>query len=66
LGVVEGAVAEHREQDVGPAAGEAEQSLGVVLSLGDLFVVVGSGGGVAQGGESGEEESSLELLVSPV
>lgn len=26
---------EHREEDVGPAPGEAEQGLGLVLALGD-------------------------------
>lgn len=36
---VEGAVEEHREEDVCPASGEADQGLGVVLSLGDLLVV---------------------------
>ena len=62
--MVEGAVAEHREEHVGSASGEAEESLGVVLSLGDLLVVVGPGCRVAQGGERGEEEGSFELLVS--
>lgn len=38
---VEGAVAEHGEEHIGPAPGEAEQSLGVVLALADLLVVVG-------------------------
>ncbi|PNG94589.1 hypothetical protein SMF913_10614 [Streptomyces malaysiensis] len=33
--LVDGAIAEHREEHVGPASGEAEEGLGVVLSLGD-------------------------------
>lgn len=37
---VEGAVAEHDEENVCPAAGEAEDGLGVVLALLDLLVVV--------------------------
>jgi hypothetical protein len=44
LGFVEGSIAEHGEEDVGPASGEEEQGLGVVLALGDLLVVVGPGG----------------------
>ncbi len=64
LGSVEGAVAEHREEDVGPPSGEAEQSLGVVLALGDFLVVVGPRCRVAQGRECGEEEGPFELLVS--
>jgi hypothetical protein len=44
-GFVEGAVAEHREQDVDALAGQAEQCLGVGLPAGPAFVVVGAGGG---------------------
>jgi hypothetical protein len=55
---------EHREEDVCPAPGEAEQGLGVVLALGDLLVVGGPRCRVAQGGEGGEEEGTFELLVS--
>jgi hypothetical protein len=50
---VEGPVAEHCEEGVGSAAGEAEEGLGVVLALGDSLVVVGLGG---RGGERGVEE----------
>lgn len=53
---------EHGEEDIGSASGEAEQGLGVVLALGDLLVVVGPGGRVAQGGERGEEEARLSCL----
>src|SRR4051812_6455007 len=42
LRFIEGAVAEHREQHVGPASGEAEQGLGVVLALGDVRSVRGA------------------------
>jgi hypothetical protein len=62
--LVEGAVAEHREEHVGSASGEVEDGLGVMFSLGDLLVVVGAGGRVGQRGECREEEGSLELLVS--
>lgn len=79
LRFVEGAVAEHREQVVGPAQGETEHCLGVVLALDELLVVylpdrrpprrlrrtrLGPRCRVAQGCESGEEEGSFELLVS--
>lgn len=42
----------------------AEDGLGVVLSLSELLVVVGAGGGIGQGGERGEEEGPFGLLVS--
>ena len=61
--MIEGAVAEHGEENIGSAAGEAEEGLGVVFALLDLLVVVGAGGGVGQGGERGEEEGPFELLV---
>jgi hypothetical protein len=38
--LVEGGVAEYCQEDVGSAACEAEDGLGVVLSLGDLSGVV--------------------------
>ncbi|GAA1543946.1 hypothetical protein GCM10009730_61290 [Streptomyces albidochromogenes] len=63
LGFVEGSVAEHGEEDIGSAAGEAKKSLGVVFALADLLVVVSPGCRVTQGGEGGEEEGSFELLV---
>jgi hypothetical protein len=56
-------VAEHHEQDVGPAPGKAEQGLGVAPALRDLPVVVGPGGRLCKGRERGEEESPFELLV---
>lgn len=55
---VEGAVAEHCEEDVGLASGEAEQGLGVVLALGDLLVVAGPGGRVTEGHIHVTESSS--------
>lgn len=42
LGVVEGAVAEHREEHVGSASCEADEGSGVVFALADLLVVVGN------------------------
>ena len=53
--VVEGAVTEHREQDVGAASCEGDECLVVAFALGDLAVVVGAGFGVVEGCESGEE-----------
>jgi hypothetical protein len=47
-GFVEGAVAEHREQDVDPLAGEPEEGLRVGLSSGSALVAVGAGG-IVQG-----------------
>lgn len=61
-GFVEGAVAEHREQDVGLASGEAEQGLGVGFALADLLVVVGAGCRVAQGRERGGKKARLCCL----
>lgn len=51
-------------KDVGASAGEAEQRCGVGLALGASPVVVGAAGGVAETGECGQEERSLEGLVS--
>ncbi|MFF3013782.1 hypothetical protein [Streptomyces sp. NPDC057939] len=53
-GFLAGAVAEHREDDVGTARSEAEQSLSVVVPSGDLLVVVGPRCEVAEGRERGE------------
>lgn len=61
---VEGAVAEHGEQDADAVAGEAEEGLGVGLSPGPAFVVVGAGGGVVQGCEGREEHYAFELSVA--
>lgn len=55
---------EHGEEYVRPSSGEVEQGLRVVLSLGDLLVVVGPRCRGAQGSERGEEERPFELLVS--
>ena len=63
-GLVEGAVAEHGEQDADALAGKAEESLGVGFTAGALAVVVGAGGRVGEGGERGEEEGPLELFVA--
>ena len=51
---VEGAVAEHGEQDVAAAPGEGDEGLVVPFALGAFAVVVGPGHGVVQGGEGGE------------
>jgi hypothetical protein len=45
----EGAVAEHREQDIGPASGEGDEGLVVPLPVSDLPVVIGARSGVAEG-----------------
>ncbi len=46
-GLVEGAVAEHGVEDVAAASGEGDEGFVVLLSLGDLAVVVGAGDGVS-------------------
>lgn len=53
--LVEGAVAEHGEQDVGSASGEGDEGLVVSFALGHLAVVAGAGFGVAERRECGEE-----------
>lgn len=65
MGVVEGAVAEHREEHVGSSPREAEEGLGVMLSLSDLLLVVGPRDQVGQGRKRGQEEGPFELLVFP-
>jgi hypothetical protein len=50
------AVAEHGVDDVGAAAGQADQGGVVPLAGGSLAVVVGPVVGVAQRGERGEEQ----------
>src|SRR5690606_6098250 len=62
--LVVGAVAEHGEQDVAAAAGEADQRRVVFLPFGAFLVVVGAADGVGQGSERGEEEGSLELAIA--
>jgi hypothetical protein len=64
--LVECAVLEHREQDVDPAAGQADEGGVVAFALGAFAVVVGPGGGVVQGGERGQEQGPLEVLVAAV
>jgi hypothetical protein len=54
-GLVEGAVAEHGEQDADVVAGQAEQGLGVGVPTGSASVVVDAGGGIVQGGEGGHD-----------
>ena len=57
-------VAEHGEQDVAAASGEADEGGVVAFALGAFAVVVGAAGGVGQGGERGEEEGPFEVLVA--
>lgn len=52
-------VAEHGEQDVDAAAGQADQGGVVAFALGSLAVVVGTAGWVGQGSERGEEECEV-------
>ncbi len=59
-----GAVAEHHEQHVDPLSGQAEECLGVGLSSGPAFVVVGAGGGIVQGGERGQQHRAFQLPVA--
>lgn len=63
LRLVEGAVAEHGEEDVGPAPGEAEEGLGVVLALADLLVVVGAGAGSATAANAERKNARLSCLL---
>jgi hypothetical protein len=57
-------VAEHGEQDVGAAAGQADQGGVVFLALGAFAVVVGAADRVGQSSERGEEERAFELFVA--
>lgn len=64
-GLVEGAVAEHGEQDADALTGESEEGLGVGLAACSLTVVVSAGGGVGvHAGEGGQEHGTFELPVS--
>lgn len=63
-GFVEGVVAEHGEEHVGSSPREAEECLGLVLSLSDFLVVVGPGSRVGRHRERGQEEGPFELLAS--
>ena len=57
-------VADHCEQDVGLAPGQADEGGVVLLALGSLAVVVGPAGGAgAQRGERGHEQAVLQPLV---
>ena len=64
VGLVEGSVAEHGEEDVAPASGEGDEGLVVAFALGNFAVVVGARDGVAKGGERGEKQGAFEDLVS--
>ena len=55
---------EHGEDDVAAAAGQADEGGVVAFAFGSFAVVEGFGGGVAQGGEGGQEHSVLEPVVS--
>jgi len=48
--------ADHGEEDVDAAAGEADEGGVVALAFGSLAVVVGAGGGVAETGECRQEQ----------
>ena len=63
-GVIEGAVAEHRVEDVDAASSQGDERLVVTFALGDLAVVVGAGGGVAEGCECGEEQRPFQRPVA--
>lgn len=57
-------VAEHGEQDVAAAAGQADECGVVLLALGSFAVVIGAADGFgAQCGECGQEQGSFEALV---
>ena len=58
-------VAEHCEQDVAAASGQADEGGVVLLALGSFAVVVGLAGRVgAQGCEGGQEQGAFEVLVA--
>ena len=61
--LVVGAVSEHGVDDVGAAAGEADEGGVVFLALGTFAVVEVPGFGVVQGGERGQEQGVLQPLV---
>ena len=58
-------VAEHGEQDVDAAAGEADEGGVVSFALGAFAVVVGAAGWVgAEGCECSQEQRAFEVLVA--
>lgn len=63
LGLVEGSVAEHGEQDADAVAREAEEGLDVGFAAGSAAVVVAAGGGTVEGRERGEEHRPFQLPV---
>ena len=63
-GLVGLAGAEHGEDDVAAAAGQADQGGVVAFAFGSLAVVERLGRGVAQGGERGQEHGVLEPVVA--
>jgi len=62
-GLEEGAVTEHRPQDIDFASGERQHCLVVPFALGPLPVVVSSARRVMEAREGGLEEYSLERVV---
>jgi hypothetical protein len=64
VGLIEGAVAEHREEDVAASSGESDEGLVVAFALGYRAVVIGAGDRVAQRRERGEEQRPFEELVA--
>ena len=63
-GLVGHLVAEHGEQDVDAAAGEADEGGVVAFALGAFAVVVGAADWIGQRRERGEEERTFELFVA--
>ena len=63
-GVVEGTVAEHREEHVTAAPGQGDQGLVVSFALGPFPVVVGPGEWVLERRECGEGGRPLRGLVA--
>ena len=64
LRVVEGSVADHGVQGEDAAVGQGEQGLVVALALVPFALVVGTGDGISQGGEGGQEHGVFESLVA--
>jgi hypothetical protein len=62
-GVVGGAVAEHRPEDIEAAPGQGEHGLDVGFPFHTFTVVVGPGGGAAFRAESPERQKTQEPAV---
>lgn len=64
FGLVGGAVAEHGEQDVAAAAGQADAGGAVTLPVVTFPLVIRSRDGVGQGGERGREHRAFDVFVA--